>query len=192
MRTTTYLEWGIFLDFVIKSKRDFPLVSICAVVQGFMGLRVSDVMQLKWSDFEKKMIVLKEKKTGKTRNITVQPELKKYLDILIKEKELYYCRSIYIDELLLTGRNGDVVSIQYLNRIVKDAFDSLGLKTEGGNNSTHIFRKTFGRRVIDKCDKPEAGLILLSEVFKHSSTAITRRYLGLREAEVQSVYSLVV
>lgn len=55
--------------------------------------------------------------------------------------------------------------------------------------STHSFRKTFGRKVVEMAgENSEIALIKLAELFNHSSTSITRRYLGLRQQELREVY----
>ena len=57
--------------------------------------------------------------------------------------------------------------------------------------SSHSLRKTFGRRVwLQECDRGrgDQALLLLCDVFGHSSIAITKRYLGIRQEEILSVY----
>jgi len=54
------------------------------------------------------------------------------------------------------------------------------------------YRKTFGRAIFEKSeDNSEMALIKLSEVFGHSNTQITRRYLGLKTEEILSAYDLL-
>jgi len=58
-----------------------------------------------------------------------------------------------------------------------------------GHFSTHSLRKTFGRKLVDSAGaESEMALIKLSEIFNHSSPAITRHYLGLRQEEIGEVY----
>lgn len=55
--------------------------------------------------------------------------------------------------------------------------------------STHSFRKTFGRKVVEMAgENSEMALIKLGEIFNHTSPSITRRYLGLRQQELREVY----
>ena len=57
------------------------------------------------------------------------------------------------------------------------------------NISTHSLRKTFGRRVVDMAGPDsEMAIIKLSELFNHSNSMVTRRYLGLRQEELGEVY----
>ena len=57
-----------------------------------------------------------------------------------------------------------------------------------GNVSTHTFRKTLGRRVMEVNNYSNESLVLLMELFSHSSMSITKRYLGIREQEIHNVY----
>ena len=50
-------------------------------------------------------------------------------------------------------------------------------------------RKTFGRQVYNmNSDNSEHALVKLMEVFNHSSVAITKRYLRLRQEEILETY----
>ena len=58
-----------------------------------------------------------------------------------------------------------------------------------GNFSCHSLRKTFGRQVYNmNSENSELALVKLMELFNHSSIAITKRYLGLRQEELLNTY----
>ena len=71
----------------------------------------------------------------------------------------------------------------YTGLRISDLLGLIGIKY-----STHSFRKSFGRRIWSNNSDSEKSLVLLSQIFNHSSIAITRRYLGIREEEVKNVY----
>ena len=53
----------------------------------------------------------------------------------------------------------------------------------------HSLRKTFGRQVYTiNGENSELALVKLMELFNHSSVAITKRYLGLRQEEILETY----
>ncbi|MGN1216545.1 MAG: integrase, partial [Phocaeicola sp.] len=80
-------------------------------------------------------------------------------------------------------------TLQYINRIMKAWKEKYDIKV--GNFSTHTFRKTFGRYVYDKSqNKPEA-LVLLNSILRHSTIDVTKVYIGLRDDEIQSVFSSI-
>lgn len=75
----------------------------------------------------------------------------------------------------------------YANVKLKELLKKYNISVEG-NVSTHMFRKTLGNRVLKLNNYSNEAVILLMELFSHSSPAITRRYLGLREQEIMDVY----
>lgn len=82
---------------------------------------------------------------------------------------------------------GTVYSVQRINVILKEIKSKYNLKID--NFSTHSLRKTFGREVYTQAGvNSEFSLIKLSELFNHSNTAITRRYLGLKFEEMMQTY----
>ncbi len=46
----------------------------------------------------------------------------------------------------------------------------------------------MGRRVLETQDDKNYALIMLNDIFNHSSIGITRRYLGITEQEKQKIY----
>ena len=54
--------------------------------------------------------------------------------------------------------------------------------------SSHSLRKTFGRQVWNNNGESDKALLYLSELFNHSSPAITKRYLGIRQEELDDIY----
>ena len=53
-------------------------------------------------------------------------------------------------------------------------------------------RKTFGRQVFSQSgDNAELALVKLSQLFNHSSTLITRRYLGISQEELMNTYDML-
>ena len=75
----------------------------------------------------------------------------------------------------------------YVNVKLKEIFKEYDITLEG-NISSHLFRKTLGNRVLKLNNYSNEAMILLMEMFGHSSPAITKRYLGIREREVLDVY----
>ena len=92
------------------------------------------------------------------------------------------------DTYIFIGRKstGQPITIQQLNRILKQSFKYFGNNIDG--ISSHTLRKTFGKRVYEMNNESENALIILSHIFNHSSIAITRRYIGLQQEVIQNVY----
>ena len=74
-----------------------------------------------------------------------------------------------------------------MNVKLKELVKKYKIKLDG-NVSTHTFRKTLGRRVMEVNNYSNESFVLLMELFGHSSMRITKRYLGIREQEIHNVY----
>ncbi|MEQ9120836.1 tyrosine-type recombinase/integrase [Fulvivirga sp.] len=151
-------------------------------IGSYCGLRISDILQIKWIDLSDDCFEVIEKKTGKKRKVTINEDLK-----LIIAK----CKSVLLpmmlDQHIFQNKYGTgTITIQYVNRQLKAIFSKYKINSK--KVSSHTLRKTFGLRVFEKNYKSEEALITLSHIFNHSSTAITRRYIGLQAEKIQNVY----
>lgn len=162
-----------------------PVIGFYIIFSINVGLRVSDVLKIKHSDLlgkkENDILIIEEKKTKKVRNITLNGHvIKSYVSLI----EYLKSKSIFDPEgFIFVSQKKTVYSNRSLNRILKTIFDNSKLSI-----STHSLRKGFGRRIYENCKQSEHSLVLLSDIFRHTSTSITRKYLGLRQEEIGNVY----
>ena len=152
------------------------VIGLYIIVSIYTGLRISDVLGLKWSDLMKEDLLIKEKKTKKTRTIKINSTVHSVLSKFNLNGE---------DDFIFKSQKGTVFSIQQINRVLKEIF-----KTESKhlNISSHSLRKSFGRRVYENNNESEKSLVYLSELFNHTSLSITRKYLGIRQEELNDIY----
>ena len=185
--TSDYLQWDSATTLVRKLYRDknyrISLLVGCGI---FFGLRISDLLRLTWNMLLNKeaKFVLIEKKTGKRREVKINREFQKHI------KDCY--QALHIDntaELCFLSTRKKVYSIQGINLILKELKYRYNLKID--HFSTHSLRKTFGRKVFESSDDAELALVKLMELFNHSSLAITKRYLGLRQEEILETYDVL-
>lgn len=143
------------------------------------GLRISDLLSLKVKDVrglkQGGILRIKEKKTGKDNvlgiNKAVHKALKRYLDEAKPADEEYLFRS----------RKGGALDKRSVHRLVNKWADDAGVK---GKFGTHTLRKTFGYMHRTKCG---TGFEVLARRFNHSSPAVTMRYLGITNKEVDDI-----
>lgn len=185
-RTTTgSMEWDDFRSLISKLERDRNFKYCLLISIGvFTGLRISDILVLRYSDFVGgDILTIIEKKTKKTRRIKLNEDL---LNIIgrVKRKQ-----NIYNDnEFIFLNKYGTKpIDKSWVNVSLKKIFKKYNIRVDG-NISTHLFRKTLGRRVLEINNYSNQSMVLLMELFGHSSMSITKRYLGIREKEVMSVY----
>lgn len=183
--TADYLPWDTMLNLTHRLYKDGKYrISLLVACSSFFGLRISDLLSLSWEQILCESFVLNEKKTGKHREIKVNASVQEHI------KECYKALDIKDPhEKCFLNRYGDVVSIQRINVVLKEIKVKYMLK-DVQHFSTHSFRKTFGRKVVEMAgENSEMALIKLGEIFNHTSTSITRRYLGLRQQELSEVYN---
>ena len=182
--TADYLEWSDAMLLIRRLSNDGNFkMSLLVAIGCFSGLRISDILDLRWKqilDVDEFTIV--ERKTGKLRTIRLNPQLQQHI------RESYTAiHPLSINSHILMSQKGCVFSIQRINTILKELKKKYKLKIK--HFSCHTFRKTFGRQVYNmNGDNAELALIKLMELFNHSSVAITKRYLGLRQEEILETY----
>ena len=126
-----------------------------------------------------------EKKTGKKRTLRLNPQLQKHIAECYKQ-----IAPIGTSAPILVSQKGTIFTIQRINVMLKEIKRRYHLRL--GNFSCHSLRKTFGRQVYTMSgDSAELALVKLMELFNHSSIAITKRYLGLRQEEILETYDVL-
>jgi len=178
-----YLNWENAMSLIMSLERDKEFKMAALVGSGvFLGLRISDLVQLRYCDLlNQNQINITEKKTGKTRTIAINSMLKELIQRIYNKQTIST-----LEEHIFTNKNGGLLSTQYINRRLKEI--KVKYRVKIGNFSCHSLRKAFGRRVYELNNCSERALMLLSEIFQHSSIALTRIYLGLRQEEISNVY----
>ena len=173
----TYIEFEKAIykgQTLIKSgdNPNFGLLIICGIN---LGLRISDLVKLDWNQLQSNEFTIVEKKTGKVRTLTINENISSQLH--------HFKGTTTFDKggNPFTSQKGCTYSVQHINRLMKKHF-------KGKRISTHSLRKSFGRRVWNVNGKSDEALLYLSEIFNHSNTKVTRRYLGIREDEITNIY----
>ena len=136
-----------------------------------IGLRISDLLQLKVKDVKNNYeINLKEKKTGKRNNPRINARLQEELN--------EYVTGMNEKEYLFQSRKGDNKPISRVQayRVLKKAGKEIGQQKVG----THTLRKTFGYHHYKK----NKDVALLQRIFNHSSPSITLDYIGITQDEI--------
>ena len=185
LTTTTYIEWNDFISIITRLEKDENYKYCLLITIGvFTGLRISDLLSLRYSDLlTRETFSIREKKTKKQRSIKVNKDLKEIIQRIVKKTNV-----IDLNKQIFINRFGTKpMDKSYVNLKLKEIMKLYRIKVDG-NISTHTFRKTLGRRVMEVNNYSNESLVLLMELFGHSSMSITKRYLGIREQEIHNVY----
>lgn len=145
------------------------------------GLRISDILNLKVGDIRNQdVITVREQKTRKAKrfrlNGAIKREFNRYLVSLSHQPT--------DDEYLFQSRKGtnQPITRHTAYRVLNAAAKKVGITDKIG---CHSLRKTFGYHAY----KAGVDLSLLQSIFNHSSQAITLRYIGIQQDDIDEVYA---
>ena len=145
-------------------------VATCLVLEANLGLRISDILNLRMSsivkDGDRYRLDIIEQKTSKKRTFTVPLPIYQYIQI--------YCMKNKIKENEIIFKMGERNVQQYIKKVS----DYLGYK----NISTHSFRKFFATEIYLN---NKYNIILVQQLLQHSSPSITQRYIGITSEEME-------
>lgn len=147
-------------------KRTSPRDYIMFITGVYTGLRISDILTLKVKEVTgQKFIYLREKKTNKQNIIAINK--------LLQKEYKWYCDLRPGDEYLIKSREGANAPLSRVQayKILKEVGLEFGIENLG----THSMRKTFGYHYYIKTK--DVGTLM--KMFNHSSPAITLRYIGI-------------
>ena len=143
------------------------------------NLRASDLLQITAGDVRHlkpgDVLNLKEKKTSKSRMLTVNKSVVEAIQRLLQSEE-------FADsDPLFRGQRGPL-TVPTIHKLVKRWCAAINLK---GNYGSHTLRKTFGhiQHTIFKTPLPE-----LMVCFNHSTQRQTLDYLCIQDEGIKSVY----
>lgn len=145
-------------------------VATALVVEANLGIRISDVLQLKLSDIKKDgdrfHLDIVEQKTGKPRTFTVPYDVYQYLKLYCFENGIGSEDTIFP----ITVR-----AVQKQLRKVCDYCEYEGI-------STHSFRKFFATQIYINNGH---DIMLVKRLLQHSSAATTERYIGISSKKIE-------
>ena len=179
------MDWDTFKSLIAKLERDKEYKFCLLIAVGvFTGLRISDLLQLRYSQFENiDILSIQEKKTKKVRRIKINSDLKEIVERIRGKMGI-----VDSNQLIFINRYGTkAIDQSFVNVKLKQIFKRYDI-TLDTNISSHTLRKTLGNRVLRLNNYSPEAIVLLMELFSHSSPAVTRRYLGIREREIMDVY----
>lgn len=144
--------------------------AMALMIEGNLGIRISDVIKLKLNDIVKDgdryRLDIVEQKTGKARTFTVLPELYNFL------KGYCFDNQIKADDIMIP------VTERAVQKQLKIVCDYLGYE----GISTHSFRKFYATQIYNNNDY---DIALVKELLQHSSVATTQRYIGVSQQKVE-------
>lgn len=158
-----------------------------------IGLRASDLIQLRWSYFYKDDMTFKEsyvlqpkktRKTGKFVKIFFNQTVKKTIENYVNE---YPVKSL--DDYLFRSRKGNnPITERGLWKIIVDVAADAGIDKNVGS---HSLRKTWARTIYDRAEDKSDALVMLQECLRHSDSLTTLRYIAIMDEEKKDMYESI-
>jgi site-specific recombinase XerD len=185
--TSDFIEWSQAMNLVRNLYNDKKYrISLLIATGTFWGLRISDILTLRWEQvLNKNEFELVEKKTGKKREIRINQQLMQHISDCYEKLS-----PKSVNEFIFLSQKNTVFTVQRVNVILKDLRIKYNLKIK--NFSTHSMRKAFGREIFSRSGaNAELAIVKLSELYNHSNPAVTRRYLGISKQELLATYDIL-
>lgn len=139
------------------------------------ALRISDLLTLTYTDVQGDKLVIKEAKTGKTRQIDLNSSAK----AIIARRRQAHPDHTFLFQVDSNRAKGKAVSRVAVAQAFKAVGDEMGLQL-----GTHSMRKTRGWLMHSGGKSIE----LICRVLNHSNPAVTMAYIGINQAEVDATY----
>jgi len=163
-----------------KNKRDFLLF-----VFGInSGLRISDLLSLKLGDVKdsqgglKDDLDIREQKTGKTRKVFFNKQIKEALKYYLEKNDIYD-----LDRYLFTKekskRNKPITRVRAY-QLINEWCREVGIRYKVGG---HTLRKSFGYHLR----KQGISIEQISSLLNHQNIKVTFRYIGIDQDEDREV-----
>ena len=160
-----------------------PRNYVLAVLGVYTALRISDILNLSCDDvynFKKGKITINE-------SVTITEKKSKKSKTIALNKKAISALKTYMPEaepgkpLIINPRTNKPLSRIQAYRIIRTAAEAVGINY---NVSCHSLRKTFGYCAWKNGVSP----VVLMDIYNHSSMAITQRYLGVAQDDLNNVY----
>ena len=145
-------------------------VATALVLEGNLGLRISDIVKLRPCDIVNDggrfRLSIVEQKTGKQRVFTVPLVIQQYIE--------NYClrNGIKHSELIFP------ITTREVQKVLARVCDYLGYE----GISTHSFRKWYATEIYRNNGY---DIALVQRLLQHSSAAVTQRYIGIEPQRIE-------
>lgn len=145
-------------------------IATALMVEANLGIRISDILKLRLSDIvrdgDRYRLSITEQKTGKARVFTAPFTLYQFIRC--------YCldNGIAATDIIFP------ITERAVQKQLKTVCDYLGIQ----GVSTHSFRKYYATEIYKNNGY---NIALIQHLLQHSSVAVTQRYIGVQQQEIE-------
>ena len=175
-KRTTALTTAQYKEIITTMKEGFcgcrpnERVATALVLEGNLGLRISDIVRLRLADIVndggRYRLAITEQKTGKQRVFTVPLVIYQYME--------NYCLRNGI------ARSAPIfpITTREVQKVLARVCDYLGYE----GSSTHSFRKWYATEIYRNNGY---DIALVQRLLQHSSASVTQRYIGIEPQRIE-------
>lgn len=147
-----------------------------------VAIRISDTLNIKITDIENERLRITESKTGKVADISLNDKAMKIINKITSNYPgtTYLFQSRYSRNV---SSRTKPLSRQAVTIAFKGIGDIIGVKL-----GTHSMRKTRGYHLYKKTN----DITRVSAMLRHSSTAVTLRYIGITQDDIDNDFNELV
>lgn len=140
-----------------------------------LALRISDLLNIRFSDIHGDRLIIVESKTGKTATIKLNDKAKSIVERLRNQHpDHVYLFQSHRNRWSL-NKEPKPLSRRYVSRAISMIGEEVGLDL-----GTHSMRKTRGYHLY----KNTNDLARVMKMLRHGSEAVTLRYIGITQEDV--------
>ena len=140
-----------------------------------LALRISDLLSIRFSDIQGDRLILREGKTGKLATIKLNEKVRTTIGrIRAEHPDHVYLFQSYRNRWS-TNRAPKTLSRRYVSQAISMIGEEVGIKL-----GTHSMRKTRGYHLY----KNTNDIARVMKMLRHSSEAVTLRYIGITQEDV--------
>ena len=145
-------------------------VATALVLEGNLGLRISDIVKLRLCDIVNDggrfRLSIVEQKTGKQRVFTVPLVIQQYIENYCLRNRIGRAERIF------------PITAREVQKVLARVCDYLGYE----GISTHSFRKWYATEIYKNNGY---DIALVQRLLQHSSAAVTQRYIGIEPERIE-------
>lgn len=146
------------------------------------ALRIGDLLALRIGDVLderghiRPSLYIREQKTSREKTIRLNQSAREAI-----EHYLSTLSQLEYEASLFPGRNGKPLHRSHVYKLIRNWCELIGLTA--GRHGTHTLRKTWGYQARKRGEPIE----IIQAKLGHRSPAVTRRYIGITQEEIEDV-----
>jgi len=144
------------------------------------GLRLAELMGLKWTDFSPDASTVRV--LGKGNRVRTVPVTQTAAEALVAYRQVCGEKGLAPEGTVLRSERGSPLGRRTVQRVIEARLRAQGRK---GKSSPHVLRHSFATHLLDR----GADLLAVKEMLGHASLSTTQKYTHVSVRRLKQVYT---